>query len=77
MSSYNNELERIKLESQIFELKQIITLLNNRLQALEKALHKLEVEVVELIFNPPINIEDAKIKWLQMEIPLHTRIIKS
>ncbi|MCS7386811.1 MAG: hypothetical protein NDF55_08795 [archaeon GB-1867-005] len=57
-------VEKLKLEAQIHELRQIISILNNRLQALEKALKSSGVEIVTLKVEPPIDVESRLLKWL-------------
>jgi len=72
MSSYNSELEKLKYEITLEVYKQVKVwfnkLIDDKISQIEKAKRKIDTKIVELSFNPPINIEDAKIKWLQNKI---------
>ncbi|RLE51387.1 MAG: hypothetical protein DRJ21_00250 [Candidatus Methanomethylicota archaeon] len=59
-----SEIERLKLEAQIFELEQIIRILQNRLFKLKKAIGKFDFKIYEFKFDPAININDKLMKWL-------------
>ena len=37
-------------------------------EAVEKALSKQNMETVEYVFNPPISIDDGKVKWMEAKI---------
>ena len=59
--------EKLKLRITIEAYKQIRAWLDSRILEMEQALNR-PLETRSLSFDPPISIEDPKIKWLERKI---------
>ena len=64
----NADFEKMKLKAYIEAYKQIRSIIEKRIEEMEKALNKQNMKTIEYPFNPPISIEDRKIKWMEAKI---------
>ncbi len=64
----NADFEKMKLKAFIEAYKQIRSIIDQRIMEMEKALNKQNMKTIEYPFNPPISIEDRKVKWMEAKI---------
>ena len=65
---FNADFEKMKLKAFIEAYRQIRNIIDQRIMEMEKALNKQNMKTIEYLFNPPISIEDRKIKWMEAKI---------
>ena len=64
----NVDFEKMKTEIYIEAYKQVRSWIDNRILQMENSLAGRETDIVELSFNPPISIEDRKVKWFESKV---------